>query len=835
VGIVRSVNGHTVLDQKKGMAFMPGKRLGIGLLIVTLFTLAVLGPADSAWAQADTVTVDIPPQELSSALKTFTDQTNLQVLYASELARGLGTKGVAGTFTPQEALRQLLDGTGLQVTFTDAKTITLQKASPPTPMSQTQPAGPVEPPTTKQKPVKVPEISITAAVTATRTERELDSISKSISVITREQIETRNAINVLESLEEVPGVSYSRAGGLGGQVVMRGLNSNNLSTVLFIDGDRFRGRNTFEYSFLDQNQIERIEVIRGPVSALYGPDGLAGIINVITRRAKGDPDGPFRLVPRLRALNYNSVNNLRGTRAEVEGLGRGIDMLAGLSWRQADDYQSPLGKILNTAFDSFQTDLRLGYTVTPGHRFEIIAKYAEIESGRAGGIGGIPGPPLVRLREDPLRERFAKLSYTGRSESLGLDRIEASVYGRQIYSHLGIDNRTQANRLIHSDNFVEGPLVLGGKAFVTKPWGGHNLLTVGADFFRENRDGTATASQTTTFNSAGVITGTSVVPRAQNVPNVVQTDVGVFLHNDWDPSQAWTVSVGGRVDYIRTVSETSPLPAPQLQEAYERNHKNTETPLTGGLGLIYRPWEVLHFTANVGKAFRAPATFESFGSSRQGAGFLVPNPELKSEEGVTYEVGTRLRFSRVHANLTAFWSEYTNLILSRPVTFLGLPSTQRQNAGEARIQGAEFDATWSLSNNWQTFMNAAYLYATDTSTDRPLPYIPPLNGLVGIRYTWDKGFYVEGVNKWSIQKDRIDTQQERKTAGYAIFNLHAGADLWKLSKRLPELRLTVGVDNVLNQAYRQPTTVEDVRFGASNTNPLLEPGRAVSIALTSRF
>lgn len=441
---------------------------------------------------------------------------------------------------------------------------------------------------------------------------------------------------------------------------------------------------------------------------------------------------------------------------------------------------------------------------------------------------------MVRLREDPLRERYAKFSYTGHSESLGLDRIEASVYGRQLYSHLGIDNRTQPNRLIQSDNFVEGPLVLGGKAFVTKPWG-HNLLTVGADFFQERRDGTGTASRTTNFNSAGTITSISVVPRAQNVPNVVQTDVGVFLHNDWDPSPSWTVSVGGRVDYIRTVSETSPLPAPQLQESYERNSRNTETPLTGGIGLIYRPWEVLHFTANVGKAFRAPATFESFGSSRQGAGFLVPNPELKSEEGVTYEVGTRLRLSGVRANLTAFWSEYTNLILSRPVTFLGLPSTQRQNAGSARIQGLELDATWSLSNNWQTFMNAAYLYATDTLKDQPLPYISPLNGLVGIRYTWDKDIYVEGVNKWSLQKDRIDTQQERRTAGYAIFNLYAGVDLWKISQRLPELRLIVGLENVFNQAYRQPTTVEDIRFPNSNTNPLVEPGRGMSIALTSRF
>ncbi|MEK7350626.1 MAG: STN domain-containing protein, partial [Nitrospirota bacterium] len=101
---------------------MTWKAIGIGLRIFTLFTLAAFGLASSAWAQTDTVTINIPPQELSSALKAFAEQTNLQILYASDLTGGLTTKGAVGTVTPQEAIRQLLDGTGLQYTFTDAKT-----------------------------------------------------------------------------------------------------------------------------------------------------------------------------------------------------------------------------------------------------------------------------------------------------------------------------------------------------------------------------------------------------------------------------------------------------------------------------------------------------------------------------------------------------------------------------------------------------------------------------------------------------------------------------------------------------------------------------------------
>jgi hemoglobin/transferrin/lactoferrin receptor protein len=562
---------------------------------------------------------------------------------------------------------------------------------------------------------------------------------------------------------------------------------------------------------------------------------MAGVVNIITRRAKGEHSGPFRLVPRLRSLDYNSVNHLRGTRGEFDVLGHGIDGLVGVSWRQADDYHSPFGQIQNSAFEHFQADLRLGYTPVPGHRIEIIGKHADVESGRAGGIGGVPGVPLVRQREDPLRESFGKVAYEGRLDALGLDKVEASLYGRQLHSRLSTDNRTQANRLIQSNNFVEGPTVIGGKVFGVKLWS-QGALTVGTDWFRESRKGALAESATTNFNASGNVTSVTTSPLAQTAPDATQTNVGLFVHHDWDPSPKLTVSTGGRLDYIRTTSKTSPVVAPQLQAAYERGKESTELPLTGAIGLIYRPWDILHFTANVGKAFRAPSTIESFGASRQGAGFNVPNPDLKSEEGVTYEVGTRLRFPIVQANLTVFRSDFTNFIIRQPITFQGLQSFQNQNAGAARMQGVEFDATWVITPGWKVLMNAAYLHGADPGTGRPLSYVPPFNGLLGARYTvLEQGAYVEATAKWSLQKDRIDSALERETAGYVVVNLYAGIDLWKVSSGLPEMRLRLALENILNQAFRQPTTVEDIRFPGGNANPLVEPGRAFSIALTSRF
>lgn len=115
---------------------MTWKELGIGLLIFTILTIAAFGLASAVWAQTESVTVAIPPQDLSTALNTFAEQTGFQILYASELTEGKVTKGLSGTMTADEAIRALLDNTDLSYVFTDGKTIAIrQSAGPSKPMA----------------------------------------------------------------------------------------------------------------------------------------------------------------------------------------------------------------------------------------------------------------------------------------------------------------------------------------------------------------------------------------------------------------------------------------------------------------------------------------------------------------------------------------------------------------------------------------------------------------------------------------------------------------------------------------------------------------------------
>ena len=106
--------------------------------------------------------------------------------------------------------------------------------------------------------------------------RRPHQITQSISVVERGQIEQTSPTALLDILANVPGVSIARSGGIGGQIYLRGFSSNNFRSPLYIDGDRFRGRNTLQLNWFSPEEIERVEVIRGPASVLYGSEALTG-------------------------------------------------------------------------------------------------------------------------------------------------------------------------------------------------------------------------------------------------------------------------------------------------------------------------------------------------------------------------------------------------------------------------------------------------------------------------------------------------------------------------------------------------------------------------------
>jgi hemoglobin/transferrin/lactoferrin receptor protein len=675
--------------------------------------------------------------------------------------------------------------------------------------------------------VPPPPLAEEMTVTATRFERPIDLTPQSVTVFGAQEIHERPLWSMQSILEDVPGISYQRSGAQDGQLVVRGLSSNDSRTVLFIDGDRFRGRPSLEHSFIDPNEIERIEIIRGPASALYGADAMNGVVNVITRRAEGDPRQSFSLKPRLYSFGYSSANELAATRLELQGLGNGFDMLIGANYRTAGNYDSPLGEVPNSDFTTRSLNVRLGYSPTTTRRFEIIAKAADVETGTAGR----PGAPLVVTRQVPLQERSVRLGFTQSQVASWLQDVEASFYARDENTIIRSETRTATNgNAEFRDTWVIGPVVTGGK-LLARSVVGKNILTYGVDVYRE--DVPPFEDEVRVINRAGA--QVSFSPRAKRIRAAVQTDIGALAHYDWDPSSRWTVSLGGRYDLVRTDIDAKPAlnEDPALSAAFARNLSARDNALTGSAGVIFRPLSTVHLVGNISTAFRTPTTFDKSGSGVVGALTTLPNAELSPESSVNYEAGVRLRLHTVDANLTAFRSDYEDLL---QFVFLNPNTRQRMNVGRATIEGFELDGSYAMTGNLAWRFNASNVRATNTVTNNPLPNVPPLNGAIALRHTWPgSAYWLEVADRWSRDKTRIDRTQERPTDSYQVLSLYGGADLGRFSSALHSYRITVGIDNLTDEEYVLPGTRELVGFPVSSTNPLMEPGRSLTINITAGF
>ncbi|WP_238700282.1 TonB-dependent receptor plug domain-containing protein [Helicobacter jaachi] len=219
----------------------------------------------------------------------------------------------------------------------------------------------------------------------------LELQSKSVSIVPKEELLEKSQGNMQSVLEAVPGVLYSRSGGINGQLSVRGQNTNNGYTILAIDGVPLSGRSTLDFNVLNPYAFESVEVLRGSSSSLYGSSAINGVINFRSRRSNYNIGGEtFKATARIRALEYGSVNNLFGGRAEVLGGGNGWDMLIGFNAKTASDYTTPIKengsyKAKNSNFNAYGIDFNIGYTTQNATRYYIQGRWSRVESHRAGG------------------------------------------------------------------------------------------------------------------------------------------------------------------------------------------------------------------------------------------------------------------------------------------------------------------------------------------------------------------------------------------------------------------------------------------------------------------
>jgi hemoglobin/transferrin/lactoferrin receptor protein len=706
-----------------------------------------------------------------------------------------------------------------------------------------------------------PEITLGEVfVSATKSSLQIEDSPRAISVISREDLQSLGTSGgIQEALGTLPGVEFARTGGLGGQIVLRGFSSSTQRSMLSIDGDRFRGRSVLELNMIDPFAVERIEVIRGPASAIWGADAMNGVVNVITRRARVPRDAPFSLDAKIRGVEYNSVNHMRAGRAEIIGGGNGFDVLVGINYRHADDYRTPQGMAENSRYESKGIDFRVGYSPTAKTRFEVAGRYQDVTTGRAGGLGAAPGLPYLKVTEDPIKEKYLKLGVESREVGAWADVMEASFYVRKLETDIIQHNATTPTgappfspNTAHPHIQAETPTVYGGRLNATKGLGDH-LLAYGIDFYNENFNSRRARAYSTNTATGAVVNPSMCPVSGAAIPigswclmerGTEQTNIGIHLNDDWQMTQNLLLSGTLRFDYIKTVIDGNRVPNENLnitQAIDAAGRTRVDRPVTGSLGGVWKFMPGWSAVGHVSTGFLAPSGSMRATSSFGGSSPSLPAPGLEPERSTTYEAGLRYDARDVRLNLTAYHSRYRHLILYRKtgiVNGAGFELSQYENVASATIDGIEFDGEWHIARPWRLRGTLALTRGTDKTNHKPLEAISPLSGRISARYGVEGGpWYVEGIVRGSAKRTRIDPDTERKRPGHAAFDLYTGVDLGQVvDANLKNWKIVFGIQNVFNQTIVNPVVAENIHYGNQLVgNPLIEPGRAFMFRLVQDY
>jgi len=635
-------------------------------------------------------------------------------------------------------------------------------------------------------------------VTATRDTIEAFASPLPASSLGAEAIRRESGVSLAHAVEQLAGVRTLGTGQQVGKPVIRGLSG---ARVLVLDN----GLRLEDYSWSDEDApsvdarlAERVELIRGPASVLYGSDALGGVINVIPDALPVSLDG--RTIGHASAEVYGATNNielgtvLRGEGARGRNAGRVV-----VVGRRAEDLHTPAGEVPNTGFEAVNGEVALAHRGESGHVGVRYVRYGgEFKLLEAGGPRSEAGRPEGEEEEG------------GPERKVGDDRVQLTA-DRVFGPGLRLEGKAQWQRHDLAEMSDDAAAATGGAQREVQVF---DLLlnTYTADLLAHHAAGRVAGTV-----GASLLAQTSATDAlVPLIPDARVAGGALFAFEQLGLGPARLVA-GARVDRRAVRSDAD---ASVSRPAERRDH----TAYSGDVGVVYQLVPAVAVAANVGRAWRAPTLFELFANGpRLGeARFEVGSPALRPEASLSADASLRWRAPRARGELSAFRTgvgDYIYVTPSgefRPSAPGGTDSLRvyRYGQTDATLWGGELSAEVEA---WPALVVRGRAEAVrgtrDDSDDDPLPLIPPARAMLGaeVRGQWGwagrvraglDGEYVSARTRLSSLEQ--DAAGEGGTLGlttsaYTLLNASAGAER-ELAGRLT--RVDLRVRNATNRRYR---------------------------------
>lgn len=587
-------------------------------------------------------------------------------------------------------------------------------------------------------------------ISASQSARTLGKAPAIATVISDEQLKQMGARNIFDALVTVPGFGYSYLNNISTEsdIEVRGIKSHMEKVLLLIDGHRinspFSGSFNHLFDEFPIEQIKRIEVIRGPGSALYGANAFVAVINIIMKKP-----GDFKGVK----ATVGGGNNQRTHANVLAGLGDN-DVGAIMAYDRMDtDGSSQFiasDAAGNSGYTHFWRSTDTAHIIANYNKFTFSGLWIDKRRGTPLSITNFVD---TRSRSNN-SQAYATVAY---EERIGVVDIEAKVGFDQFKwdTEWAID--------LPAANFITGHPKL-----TNQTWSGELKFQFDAS---QNHHVTAGLSQDFQhqFDVRHIINGVDVSATKNHNQAVKRQVFAAYLQDEWEIFNSLILTTGIRFDRYDDVG-------------------NTTNPR---VALVWSVNDDINIKLLYGSAFRAPSFLEMYEINNPAS---VGNPNLKPEKMQSLEAGFIWKMSyNYHLSANLFHNKFTDRIVpSKPLTI---------NSGGATIRGAEVELKADWQEHLHGYLNYSYQHSRDSQTKVALPDVPAhrvrVGGNIGLL---DDYLNLNTALRWNGKRPRAAGDARAATPASTVIDLAVSTD-----KLMQGLVLSFKGHNILDTKTFDPS------------------------------
>lgn len=702
-------------------------------------------------------------------------------------------------------------------------------------------------------------------VTAYRSETTLKEIPASVSVIRQDEIRRLQPNTLSELFRYEPGVQVENSGGRHGDanINVRGIGGNRVLVlkdgVRMPDGFGSAGTDQGRGNFSAYN-LERVEVLKGAASALYGSDALGGVIlldSLDAQRAVDGNDGDA--VYRMNS-GYNSVDErMRLALMAAAELGGGYAMLQ--AERQAFSEVEP-----NSSFDPNPKDGELHsllakwtYRALDNQEWTLIGNYwqQEVDNELVTNIGPISGPPGAAITEAAASDESERWHLGVRqvmNEVAGVARIKWQLdYQKSAYEQDELERQSSlftSNLIVEQEEFQQEQL--SANVQLDLEWG-KNELTVGADLM--NRELSRPVDRQNLDLIAGTVSRTNagLTYPGKTYPDTDIEQYGIYLQNRYSPTDRLLFLIGLRYDYYSS--------DPKVDAAYANFNlfnapvsERSDNELSPHIGVTYFLSDNMEIYGNYNTGFRAPPVDDQFISRAilipvPGVPHeVVPNNNLAPETSEGFELGWRWSSDRLSMSIAYYDNEYEDFIDAQTIGFRNQPpifvgptairQIQYQNLDAVTIDGWELGLQLSLHDwlpgGWQGDLRAAFniIDGENEATGSGLNSVGPNTAVLGLHFSSPDDTFGFG---WHMRASaKADDAEPLSSRGVQLPSFeppgYAAHDFDFFWQPMNSLRFDLSVYNAFDKRYW--SAHEKGANVAGDLEASVAPGRSFALSLS---